>query len=96
MSKMGIRVAAVAMMVGALGAVAPAASAQDIEAAPCEAYLGQYVCQQIADTGQFVADTIGRVEPAVAEWRERVADLGDYAWATVRCYLSGPCSPIQP
>ena len=85
------RIAAVALAAGMVGAMAPAATATETTQVPCEAIFGDYICQQMADTGQFVRDTAGRVGPAVEEWRDRVAGLGKTVSDLVWCYVSGAC-----
>lgn len=85
--------AAVVLAVGLVGAMAPAASAEEL--VPCEAVFGEYLCQQMSDTGQFVNDTADRLGPIVDEWRDRAADLGKAVTDTVWCHVGGSCSPIQ-
>ncbi len=96
MGKWGKRIAAVALAGGMLMAVAPPASATG--EVPCETIFGEYICQQLDDTGQFVNDTIDRLGPAIEEWRDRVAAAGKWVTDTVWCHVSGDCWPlvIQP
>lgn len=95
MRKWGIRATAVAMALVVVGSVAPVASAGEVEAptgyVPCEAIFGDYICAQLSDTGQFIDDTVGRLGPAVQEWRGRIVVLANYAWNTAMCYVSGAC-----
>ena len=93
MRKWGTGVTAVVLAVGLVGAMAPAASADEL--VPCEVVFGEYLCQQMNDTGQFVNDTVGRLGPIVDEWRDRIAEAGKNVTDTVWCYVGGSCSPIQ-
>lgn len=103
MGKWGMRTATVAAALVIVGMMAPAASATEATAptgyVPCEAIFGDYICQQMSDTGQFVTDTVNRLGPAVQEWRGRIVVLANYAWDTAMCYVSGACPitiAIQP
>lgn len=95
--KRGMGIAAVAMAAGMLLTAAPAASADTTEV-PCETIFGEYICNQISSTGQFVDETIANAVGAVEEWRDRAAALGksvtDYVW----CVVSGACplTSIEP
>ncbi len=95
MAKWGMRTAAVGVALVIAASLAPAASASEATTppgyVPCEAIFGEYICQQLSDTGQFVNDTIDRVGPAIQEWRGRIVVLANYAWDTVMCYVSGAC-----
>ena len=94
MRRLRTTVAAVVLALGMVGAMAPAASAE--EAVPCEAIFGEYLCQQLNDTGQFVNDTIDRLGPIIDEWRGRVATLGKQVTDTVWCIVGGGCIAIEP
>ena len=93
MRKWGTSVGAVVLAVGLVGAMAPAASAEEL--VPCETIFGEYLCQQMSDTRQFVYDTVGRLGPTVDEWRDRAAEAGKSVTDTVWCYVGGSCSPLQ-
>lgn len=90
MGKWGTRLAAVVMAMGIVGSMAPAASATET-VVPCEAVFGEYLCQQMSDTGQFVNDTVGRVGPIVEEWRDRAATAGKQVTDLVWCIVGGGC-----
>ena len=94
MGKWGTRLAAVVMAVGIVGSMAPAASAT--ETVPCETIFGEYLCQQMSDTSQFVNDTVGRLGPIVDEWRDRAAAAGKTVTDTVWCIVGGGCIAIEP
>jgi hypothetical protein len=95
MGKRGTRLAAVVMAMGIVGSMAPAASASET-LVPCETIFGEYLCQQMNDTGQFVDDTVGRLGPIVDEWRDRIAAAGKTVTDTVWCIVGGGCIAIEP
>lgn len=95
MGKWGTRLAAVVMAMGIVGSMAPAASATET-LVPCETIFGEYVCNQISSTGDFIDQTLANAGGAVDEWRDRVAAAGKTVTDTVWCIVGGGCIAIEP
>ncbi|MDQ3915507.1 MAG: hypothetical protein M3323_09310 [Actinomycetota bacterium] len=97
MRKWGIRLAAMSLVVGALGIAAPAASATEAtptSGVPCEVILPPSLCAQLSDTGQFVNDTIDRLGPIANETIAKVFLVTDWAYNTVKCTVQQTCWPL--
>lgn len=53
--------------------------------------FGEYLCNQLSATGDFVDETVANAGGALAGWRKRVADTADGVWDQVYCIISGAC-----
>lgn len=97
MGKIKMSTAAVALALGLVAGMAPAASATT-----CEAVLGTQTCARIHETRAFVEETAGSLGPIVDEQRDRAAALAGYAYNTAKgaadqvvaqvlCIVDGSC-----